>query len=101
MKQNEGHGEKRGVSPKRVLRQRFTRKHQDQKELIKRAKWGLAVAVSYKPGCLRCSPAMAAAVDGRLWSLDDIVRITEECQQRQTEENREHSYNPFGPALRH
>jgi IS1 family transposase len=50
---------------------------------------------------LRCSPAMAAAVDGRLWSFYDIVRITEQYQERQEEENRGQSYNPFGPALGH
>jgi hypothetical protein len=38
---------------------------------------------------------------GRLWSFYDIVRITEEYQERQTEGNPEHSYNPFGPALGH
>ena len=35
-------------------------------------------------GSLRVTPAMAAGVTNRLWDIGDIVRVTEEWEERQT-----------------
>lgn len=52
---------------------------------------------------LRCTPAMAAGVEPGLWDFNDIVKLTEEYQNRKTRQDREEaterSYNPFGEAL--
>lgn len=53
---------------------------------------------------LRVTPAMAAGVTDRLWSVADIVALLGDVDARDQAEadaKRERAYNPFGPALGH